>query len=198
MKFSSAEIRDLFKAWLAISLAFAIMFSGGISGIISPAFLLLFAFSAVTAGVGFVFHEIAHKIAAHRYGCWAEFRSYDRMLALAILFSFFGFIFAAPGGVLIKGRITEERNGKISAAGIIANIIVAAVFAALFFASESQLLSAVGAYGLHINSLLALFNMIPFLGFDGLKVWRWSRPAYLIIACIAAFMMIMANGLVLR
>ena len=33
--------------------------------------------SILTIGVGFLFHEIAHKLVAQRYGCWAEFRIWN-------------------------------------------------------------------------------------------------------------------------
>ena len=54
------------------------------------------------------------------------------MLVLAILMSFFGFIFAAPGAVVIKASyIHPSKNGKISLAGPLTNIILALLFFAL-------------------------------------------------------------------
>jgi len=45
-----------------------------------------------------------------------------------LLFSLFGFIIAAPGAVFIRGMITRERNGKISLAGPMTNIVLAILF----------------------------------------------------------------------
>ena len=127
MKFSAIEKRDLVKAWLAISIAFAIVFGGGFS--LDNAFFVLVVFSGITVGLGFLLHELAHKYVAIKYGCWAEFRAYNSMLWLAILCSFFGFVFAAPGAVMIHGHyISRKQNGLISAAGPITNYVLALLF----------------------------------------------------------------------
>src|SRR3989344_1536941 len=118
MKFSNLEKKELIKAWLAISIAFGIVLKGTNLG-----FIQNFILAALTVGVGFLLHELAHKVVAQRYRCWAEFRAFDQMLILAVLMSFFGFVFAAPGAVFIKGFVTKEKNGKISVAGPITNII---------------------------------------------------------------------------
>jgi len=115
---SDTEIRDLIKAWIAISFAFAIVLRGGIG----LSFYQVFIVSAITVGTGFLLHELGHKIVAQRYGCFAEFRSFDQMLVLAVIMSFFGFVFAAPGAVMISGPVGVRRNGKISAAGPIVNL----------------------------------------------------------------------------
>jgi Zn-dependent protease len=97
----------LAKAWIVISLAFAIAMSGfSVSKII-----IVFFVSALTVGVAFLLHELAHKLVAQHYGCYAEFRSFDNMLILAIVMSFFGFVFAAPGAVMISGPVGIRKNG---------------------------------------------------------------------------------------
>ena len=88
---SKIELNDLFKAWLAISLAFAIVL-GGFS--FSTKFIVTFVISALTVGIGFIIHEMGHKLVAQRYGCFAEFRAFNSMLWLAVIMSFFGFVFA--------------------------------------------------------------------------------------------------------
>src|SRR3989338_8238395 len=112
---SKKELFDLAKAWVIISIIFAILLSGGFA--LNPKFLTAAAISAITVGIGFLFHELAHKIAAQRYGCFAEFRAYDTMLLLALVLSFFGFVFAAPGAVMIAGHVTKKENGIISVVG---------------------------------------------------------------------------------
>ena len=130
---SEAEIKDILKAWIAVSIAFGILLSSSISD-----FYFKFIIASLTVGVGFLFHELGHKVVAQRYGCFAEFRSFDNMLLLAIAMSFFGFVFAAPGAVMISGRVTASRNGKISAAGPLVNIALALIFLALSFLSDRK------------------------------------------------------------
>src|SRR3989339_1525964 len=123
---SEFELRDILKAWVAVSIAFGIILSNSVADFYSK-----FMIASLTVGIGFLFHELGHKFVAQRYGCFAEFRSFDNMLLLAIAMSFFGFVFAAPGAVMISGRISKSRSGRISAAGPVVNIVLAMLFLAL-------------------------------------------------------------------
>jgi Zn-dependent protease len=187
---SETEIRDIIKAWVAISIAFAIVLG---NSIFSPDFYAKFIIASLTVGIGFLFHEMGHKIVAQRYGCFAEFRSFDSMLLLAIAMSFFGFIFAAPGAVMISGRVNKARNGRISAAGPIVNLILASAFLILFFLPLPNLFKVIAYYGFIINSWLALFNMLPFWLFDGYKILKWNKLAYGIIVVFAFIFMMLQN-----
>lgn len=171
MKFSEKEIVDLLKAWLAISIAFGILLG-------RESFFTSFLVAALTVGVGFILHELAHKYLAQRYRKAAEFRSFDFMLLLAIGMAFLGFVIAAPGAVIIRGRVTREENGRISAAGIAASLTAAFLFLIIGLFSSEGLVSQISYYGLLINSWLAIFNLIPFGMFDGSKVFRWNRLIY--------------------
>ncbi len=186
MKFSSKEKKDLFYAGLMLSLAFAILLSGGLGGILSLGFYIRFIIAFFTAGIGFLFHELMHKYVAQSYGLFAEFKAYYKMLWLAILLSFFGFIIAAPGAVYIKGNITKEKNGKISVAGPVTKRILGILFLILLFALRSEgIFRAFLGFGLTINSLLAAFNMIPTVPFDGSKVIAWNKKVYYVILILA-------------
>ena len=187
LRISKKEAIDLIKAWSAISLAFAIVMTGFSFSII---FLYAILISAFTVGIGFIFHEMAHKLTAQHYGCFAEFRSFDKMLGLAVILSFLGFIFAAPGAVFIHGLVGIVRNGKISAAGIIASLSVAFIFLLLFFLTP---LTTIALYGFIINSWLALFNLIPLWNFDGVKVLNWNKKFYTLLIVIAVLFMLIQS-----
>jgi len=115
------------------------------------------------------------------------------LLLLRILMLFFGFVLAAPGAVMINGPVGVRRNGKISAAGPIINLILAFLFLSLLSVFPTGFLSIIAFYGFFINSWLALFNMIPLWNFDGKKVLRWNRKVYGIIVAIALGLMFMKN-----
>jgi Zn-dependent protease len=166
---SKIELIDLLKSWIAISLAFTIA-SAGLNFNIN--FLILMLISAFTVGIGFLFHELAHKFVAQHYNCTAEFRSFDQMLIFAIVLSFIGFLFAAPGAVMISGQITRKENGIISVAGPLTNFTLALVFLGVSFLHPVW--SFVWIRGFQINLWLGLFNMIPFGNFDGVKIFRWN------------------------
>lgn len=191
MRFSNKELKDLFFAWLIISLAFAILLGGGIGIFLSLSSIVLsFGVSVLTVGIAFIFHEIMHKFMAQRYGLWAEFRAFYPMLFLSILFSFLGFIIAAPGAVVMRGyNLTREKNGKISLAGPLINIILGIIFLILILSFNSVgVLGLFFSYGLTINSLLAVFNLLPFFIFDGKKVYDWNKTVYFISMTIAVLL----------
>lgn len=176
---SKTELVDLLKAWIAISIAFGIVI-GGLKFDTSLIYALVLA--ALTVGVGFLCHEMMHKFVAQHYGCAAEFRSQDQMLLLAIVFSFMGFVFAAPGAVMIAGQITRRENGIISVAGPATNLVLALLFLGMNFVLPA--LNLLWSYGFQINAWLAVFNMIPVWNLDGRKVWHWNRAVYLTVLAI--------------
>lgn len=170
------EIGDIVKSWAAISLAFTILMTSG-HGTLD--FIVVFLISGLTVGVGFIFHELAHKMMAQRFGCFEEFIANTQMLLFAVFSAFLGFVFAAPGAVYISGPIGRRENGIISAAGPAMNIIIALVFRLLP-------LGVISSYGANINGWLAFFNLIPVMEFDGSKVWRWNKGIYAVLIVIAA------------
>jgi Zn-dependent protease len=182
------EVKDLVRAWFIISLAFAIFYvkyylHGSLFGTeIIPVFLA----SAFTVGLGFILHELAHRYFARRYGAKAEFYANNTMLFMALIFSFFGFIFAAPGAVVIKGYLTKRKYGHIALAGPVMNILLGIIFLVIAVFIPETL--PVTQPGMMINFWLALFNMLPFPIFDGFKVLKWNRIVYGLFLVISIFL----------
>ncbi|MFH1722505.1 MAG: hypothetical protein ABH950_07885 [Candidatus Altiarchaeota archaeon] len=186
---SNIELRDLTKAWLVISTAFTILMLGGATTDVSLVFFVFFS-TLLTAGAGFISHELAHKFTAQSYGCFSEFRADNQMLTVALLSSFLGFLFAAPGAVVTYNPVTRKENGLISVSGPVANIVLAFFFLVLSY-SPVTLFSGVAFFGFKINSWLALFNLIPIGGLDGAKVWQWNKIVHVslfFVALIFSFM----------
>ena len=184
--FSRIEIRDIVIAWVALGIAFSFALAGGgLNLLVASDFtasdaVYLVGISLVTVGPGFVFHELSHKFVAQRYGYWAEFRMWPMGLVLALITSLIGFIFAAPGATYISGmNISQEENGKISLAGPLTNVAIAALFSPFLLFDSSSLLGLVGFIGVRINVFLALFNMLPIGPLDGAKVFRWNFPNWI-------------------
>ena len=191
--FSQIEVRDIIIAWLGLGLAFFLS-SVGVTNILAGqggrvlcasagnclSQTEVFAVSLATVGSGFVLHELSHKFTAQRYGYWAEFRMWPMGLLLALFTSLIGFIFAAPGATYISGmNITEQENGRISLAGPLTNVLVAALFLPIWLFGNGLFLNFLGSEGVFINVFLALFNMLPIMPLDGAKVFRWSKIRWL-------------------
>ncbi|ATZ61686.2 MAG: hypothetical protein BME93_06500 [Methanosarcinales archaeon Met12] len=186
---SKTEIKHLIIAWLAISFAFAILFARDGGMILSPGFIQPMILALFTVGIAFLLHEMAHKIVAQKYGYWAEFRMSPTMLMFAILLAYFvGIVFAAPGAVMIVGQyITRSQNGKIAIAGPMTSILLVFLFLPLLWLGG--FIAKIGIYGVIINILIALFNLLPFGPLDGRKVIKWSKSAYFFTVFVAFVML---------
>ena len=144
--------------------------------------------------LAFILHEFAHKFAAQRRGLWAEFRlsSLGLMLTLLSIFLFqtsiMPLMIVAPGAVMIAGLLNWSDYGRISIAGPATNIAQALAYFVTQMAAVATgnvYLFLICDYGIVINSTLALFNLIPFGMFDGLKIFKWNRRVWLAAAAAA-------------
>jgi Zn-dependent protease len=201
-RISRREEFDLFIAWIAISLAFAIIFLRG-SGRTDPVIALIYlGISLLTVGIGFILHEMAHKFTALKYGFWAEFRKDNTMLVVAVaLAALVGVVFAAPGATVIydvNGRgISREQNGRISVAGPMVNLLLCIPFIALLILGGSisttgNLITMTGMIGLQVNAMIAAFNMLPISVLDGRKVLSWNVVVF-VVMILAAFGMLLLS-----
>ena len=125
-----------------------------------------------------------------------------------------GFLFMAPGAVMVAGMVTRRQNGHIAVAGPLTNLglfiigiplwgIVLGLSGAFVTLPDGTegigkgylvggnlvwhaMLIDVGVYWLSANLFLGLFNMLPFGPLDGLKVKDWNETAFYIVILIFA------------
>jgi Zn-dependent protease len=196
-RISRREEFDLFIAWIAISISFAIIkiapygITGPVRSIDPVIALISFGIALLTVGIGFILHEMAHKFTAIKFGYWAEFRKDNTMLLFAVLLAaLVGFVFAAPGATVIYSNsgsgqgLTRKENGIISASGPVVNLLLCIPFVVLvligvsFMGTSGTLLTQIGIFGIQINAMIAAFNMIPISILDGRKVMAWNIPIF--------------------
>ena len=177
--FSKTEINHLTLATLAFTMALAFMFSGGILGALSDpsAFLAYGVLALITFTPGFLIHEIAHKIQARKYGCWAEFRASPSGLRFGVLLAaILGIVFMAPGAVMVAGNTTREQFGKVALAGPVSNVVLWCIglASAVAFGGGGGIVDDVIYYWMWANGILGALNMLPFGPLDGKKIKTWS------------------------
>ncbi len=155
--------------------------------------------------LAFILHEAAHKYVAISRGCSARFTisTFGFLFTsvfgfIASILAFFGralpFIVAAPGYVSIRCFLWGERTifggtpseGVIALSGPAVNILLA-IAGSIALALPLPGYDAVRFFSAlkHVNSVLALFNLLPIPPLDGSKVIRWN-PFIYILAIITA------------
>jgi Zn-dependent protease len=190
--FSKTEIEHLTQATLALSLALAFMSVQGIFGALENPTLFIVGgiVYLVALAPAFLLHEIAHKVVARKFGCWAEFRASPSGLRFGVLLAaILGIVFMAPGAVMVAGHTTRSQFGKIALAGPVTNVVLWSIglLAILLGAAEYTVGEVILKPWLWGNAVLALFNMLPFGPLDGKKIRSWSLPVFWIwlIICVS-------------
>jgi Zn-dependent protease len=88
-----------------------------------------------------------------------------------------------PGAVFVGGPLSEGRHGRVSWIGPLTNLAMGAGFIVAYFAVEALSLdvsSQILLVGARFNGWIALFNMIPFMGLDGSKIFAWNKLVWVL------------------
>jgi Zn-dependent protease len=188
IEFDRRELKDLAAAWVALAVAFTFFLAPRRFLQLGPADLntlvALFVMSVFTVGAAFLLHELAHKVVAVHFGQVAAFRADYGMLGIAVVSGLAGFLFAAPGAVYHRGRITDRQNGLVAVAGPVTNLAIAAVFLPVFLLFEGGV-ADVAHLGVLINLFLAAFNMVPYGPLDGRTVLEWHPTPFGAVLAVA-------------
>jgi len=195
------ESEDMLIAMVSIVLAFAIAF-GGLGVFFQPNLIPKLAIILFTVGVGFISHELGHKWMAERYGARARFVVWYQGLMIMFISSIFGFIFAAPGAVYIfKQYMSKKENGIISLTGPVINLglwlffVIVLIGSAMLSIELTQIVKEISIFGMHVNALLAVFNLLPLFILDGAKVFNWNKGIW-VSAFVLAIGMMFSSGMI--
>jgi len=129
----------------------------------------------------FIIHELGHKFLAQFYRAWAEFRILFYGAVMTAISVLLPFKFIAPGVVWVSDNLSQSRSGKVSWIGPLTNLamgtgfLVAYLIPAIMDSANSILLA-----GVRFNGFIAFFNLIPFMGLDGQKIFGWSKLVWVL------------------
>lgn len=182
--FSQKEIKHIgVAALLVIGIGFSIAIYS-----LSWNWQVMALFALIMTG-SFLVHEIAHKIMAQKAGMWAEFRLTTWGAVLTFVAVFLPFKVIAPGAMMIGGTPpTAKDMVKISVAGVITNMILAATCLGLAFGLPFNDYSFMLVFSAYINSFMAIFNLIPFGILDGYKIYLLNKTVWALAFVPAAIL----------
>lgn len=187
------EINDILVSWFVLSVAFFFVLEG--VGVPTLGVLVTYLF---LVAVSFLSHEFGHRQVARKYGFQANYEMWPQGIILALVTSMIGFLFAAPGAVVIRqrgvihaSRRTLNKIGlRISIAGIVINLVLGVLLVIAFLFTEIPIL-ATAAW---INIWLAIFNLLPIPPLDGSKVLHYNKAVWAATFVVAIFIFMLLGG----
>jgi len=192
--FESQELKDIIISVLVVTLIFAY-----------PEFNLL-PFYLLAVILAFLFHELAHRFVARKFGCVAFYKMWltGLLISLVLVIASGGYIkFIVPGAVMIYpfrfgrwkfrvSRLTINEIGIISVAGILVNLFFAIIFkplsGALIISADSKVVDVFASLS-YVNAFLAFFNLLPIKPLDGSKVFLWKPWFWFFLIVIAGVLL---------
>lgn len=131
----------------------------------------------------FIIHELGHKFLAQFYRAWAEFRVlfYGAVITAISALPVFPFKFIAPGAVMMSGNLSVARSGRVSLIGPLTNLAMGLGFLCVYLVLAAvDSASPILLVGVRFNGFIAFFNMIPFMGLDGQKIFGWNKIVWVL------------------
>lgn len=171
---SRNELRDIIISVLAVTFIFAYPNLN----------LIPLYFAAVV--IAFLFHELAHRYTARKFGCFAVYKMWIQGILLGFVIALIGggFKFVAPGAVVIypfifgrwgfrRVHLTMTEMGIIAVSGIAVNLFFAILFRPL---AGVLMMGGIDVFISlsFVNAFLAFFNLLPIPPLDGSKVFGWK------------------------
>jgi Zn-dependent protease len=92
---------------------------------------------------------------------------------------------------MVSGVADNETMGRTAVAGPITNVVLAAAFTSAAFLSAAILPTYASLFVIvaWFNAWIAVFNLIPFGVFDGLKVYTWNKRAWALMFAASVILM---------
>jgi len=185
------ELRDIVISVFAITLIFSYYNTQGNLNLMFsrfPSFLIIVI-------VAFLFHELAHRFVARKFGCVAVYKMWIEGIIFGLLLMLVGIPFIAPGAVVLYpyqfGRwgfravqLTITEMGLVAFSGIGVNLSFALIFKPLTGMLIIQGIDIFGSLA-WVNAWLAFFNLLPFPPLDGSKIFRWKPLFWLFLFMVA-------------
>jgi Zn-dependent protease len=136
----------------------------------------------------FIIHELGHKFLAQFYRAWAEFRVllYGAVITAFSALPILPFKFIAPGVVWVSGNLSRGRSGRVSWIGPLTNLAMGTGFLISYLVLASvDSASSILLVGVGFNGWIAFFNLIPFMGLDGQKIFGWNKIVWVLTMAAA-------------
>jgi outer membrane protein assembly factor BamB len=162
------EIIAYIVALFVLTLAFS--YSGAVS---LDQFLFLIPTVIATSVVIGIIKNLLSELLARILGVWSEHRLWYFGLATFTLSTIiFKTPFSSPSRIVNHTPYHTEKSLGIVATS---SVVIALVFAAIFYALQILGFTYIGSIGLAMCLLMALFDSVPVTPINGKDIWDWNK-----------------------
>lgn len=148
----------------------------------------------IAIGIGFLFHELAHRFTARLFGAYSRYRAWYLGLAIALILSIATqgtIVFAAPGAVEVYTPWFNPRAELyISSAGPLSNIFISLICTLIYVLTSGSAIQPYIRVVAYVNSILAFFNLFPVPPLDGYKILRRNVIVWLLLFIISILLIV--------
>ena len=82
---------------------------------------------------------------------------------------------------MISGNLSVARSGRVSLIGPLTNLAMGLGFLCVYLVPAAvDSASPILLVGVRFNGFIAFFNMIPFMGLDGQKIFGWNKIVWVL------------------
>ncbi len=128
-----------------------------------------FFLSIAVVGSAVLLHEMGHKFTAMFFGYSASFHAAYLYLGIGLILKLIGspIIFFVPAFVSIPAAVPPFKSAIISFMGPGVNILLWLISTSMYEKARDETKKRFWFASKKINGFLAIFNLLPFPGFDG-------------------------------
>ena len=189
--------------YLALALSVivvALVFTGWEGIITSNKFRLATAFIGVSTA--FLFHELAHRAVARKFGCYARYviSPLGLIITLLTVFTPIKIIMTGYVGIICPPPYTfgygygytdpKRLYALIAMAGPLTNIALSVIFYSLTYAPLPLTYLRIFNFAAEINAWIAFFNLIPIPPLDGSKIFTYNPILSIFLVMVSVVLMV--------
>jgi sugar lactone lactonase YvrE/Zn-dependent protease len=174
--FSSRELLVIGMASLLLGIAYLISKK---MYLLSLENLVLYIFMA---GFVLILHDLTHRYYAYKYKAVVEYKFWGLGTVIMFITAFlFGVVFAVPARTIINDakNISTKEQAVIFLSGPMMSAALAIGF--ILLVPLGSFLASIALIGVSMNLLTAVYSLMPIDPLDGLKVYVWKKPAWVVV-----------------
>jgi Zn-dependent protease len=196
IKFTKEEIRNLLISIIVISILFTINMTQK-SGWTNPDIINILIITIIIFSISLIAKIYSQKYLARKYHYHIEYKIWGYGLIFALITMLLNIFVITPGYFkygLYDRIATDEEKAKIALIGPAINIIIAVIFLIALIILKSMMTTGIiklaMLIGFYINTYMAVFNLIPFMALDGIKLFEYDMKMWIAPMIISVILLI--------